>query len=476
MRAKVAAASPEMDLTRYRKQFAEYNRTRRLERFKGQSLPMLEEVEDRYSDLWSKSTIESLRATLKESNPNFETERDGTRRLIATAENSFVQYNTRLVRREISQNLQKLEIAKLEEGMRNEPVYSARQTLEKRWRDQLGRISDLYEELSEKENERAAELGFSSYLNLLSNGSEINIELLQSEAEMVLERTSRSYRDALRSMTTRELPGVSFEDLSISDQFFLWRHLGSDAYFAADFQKLYKQILDGLHLSVEENIHIKVTSNRYSRCFPINPPFDVRLGVGVEAGTYSTFRFLQEAGAAQYYGRNSKSLARNYPEFLFSEDLSIPLCYSTLFSLLMTDNSWLGTYRYLSPERAERVRRDVTVIDIFGIREACATLLSSMYREATGFSSIDILRGAEGIMLAARRLRAWAFEANLNEYLRIKYGRRWWLSPKARDTLVDLWNSASRFKAEEIAKLSGVGELNYDFLSEQMVSRLGKGD
>jgi hypothetical protein len=72
-------------------------------------------------------------------------------------------------------------------------------------------------------------------------------------------------------------------------------------------------------------------------------------------------------------------------------------------------------------------------------------------------------------------LRAWAFEAGLREYLRTRYGYRWWASHKAGDEIIDLWNTASRYSVEEIAQLLGQGELDFDLLAESWIASMSEG-
>jgi hypothetical protein len=69
-------------------------------------------------------------------------------------------------------------------------------------------------------------------------------------------------------------------------------------------------------------------------------------------------------------------------------------------------------------------------------------------------------------------LRALAFSFGLREYLRVRYGSRWWGSRKAGDELIDLWNTASQYSVEELARLNDFGDLNFDLLAESMIATL----
>jgi hypothetical protein len=69
----------------------------------------------------------------------------------------------------------------------------------------------------------------------------------------------------------------------------------------------------------------------------------------------------------------------------------------------------------------------------------------------------------------AAYLRAWAFEVSFREYLRTRYGRRWWASSRAGDELIDLWNTAQRYPVEELARLIGFGEISFDLLADDLI-------
>jgi hypothetical protein len=100
--------------------------------------------------------------------------------------------------------------------------------------------------------------------------------------------------------------------------------------------------------------------------------------------------------------------------------------------------------------------------------ENLAATYAELQTEATGFkrNPAHYLSDVDDGFYAGAYLRAWVFEAALREYLRTRYGRRWWASRKAGDELIDLWNTSSRYTVEELARLLGLGELSFDLLAD----------
>jgi hypothetical protein len=60
----------------------------------------------------------------------------------------------------------------------------------------------------------------------------------------------------------------------------------------------------------------------------------------------------------------------------------------------------------------------------------------------------------------------------LREYLRVRYGNRWWASRKAGDELIDLWNTASRYSVEELASLIGFSEISFELIVELLMTTM----
>jgi hypothetical protein len=97
-----------------------------------------------------------------------------------------------------------------------------------------------------------------------------------------------------------------------------------------------------------------------------------------------------------------------------------------------------------------------------------------LYERATSFSMRPepFLLDSQNAVRPASQLRALAFSFGLREYLRVRYGYRWWASRKAGDELIDVWSTASRYTVEELASLIGFGEISFDPLAEVITSAL----
>lgn len=125
-------------------------------------------------------------------------------------------------------------------------------------------------------------------------------------------------------------------------------------------------------------------------------------------------------------------------------------------------------------EEAQTHARDAEFAEIFRCRRAAARLLAradyksgddseggdyvELMTEATGFAYDPRLHLADVLGGSCPRVefRALLFVAGLREALRTRYGSRWWTRGAARDDLIDMWNTGTRYTPEELAHATGI--------------------
>jgi hypothetical protein len=231
-----------------------------------------------------------------------------------------------------------------------------------------------------------------------------------------------------------------------------------------------------------------------ARTFALSPPEDVRLVFAARAGADFYRHFFREAGRAQQSAWASRDLASRYPEFVRAPDGATAEGFGSLFRLLFTDPAWLAARRG-RPDQARAASRPCALAELHDARRDSALFLAwlelaragatseslaaehaARLSEATGFrhEPASALRDALGAgARAAELLRARLFAAALAEYLRTRHGTRWWDSRAAGDELIDIWNTASRYPVEELARLVGAGPLEPELLADSLLAAPG---
>jgi hypothetical protein len=504
-----------MNVSDYRSDYAAYCSTLELAHYRhraGLERELnLEPIYDRYGELFTRDAIADLERDYQATREHRETERVGLHKLSGSARLGYLEAQARELTDEIARctssayvewNGESLPVNNVPKLISNEPVASRRRELSARWIDALRVCEDLRAARLESFHESARTLGFASYRALYTNVTGVDYERLAATTRKFLERTEAAYKSALARAVARDLPGVSFDDLQHADYLYFQRMPRLDPFFPQqELMRTYHAAMGSFGIRTERqgNIHIddqeRPLKNPRAACFRINPPDDVRLLIAPVGGAYDYTVLFHEAGHAQHFGWSSRELVSRHPEFLYTPDNSTTEGYAFLLSHLFLDEGWVAEHRSgVSWARAREIVRDLALVILSSVRRRCGSLTyeialhdsSDLRSEQLAATYSDALSQAMGFrregalclvdvddgFYSAAYLRAWAFEASLREYLRTRYGRRWWASRKCGDELIDLWNTSSRYSVEELAQLIGFGEISFELLADNFIAAM----
>lgn len=470
----------------------------------------LEPIYDRYGELFTRDAIERLEQAYGETPEQRETERVGLHKLLGQARIGYLDAQARELTDELSScsararvewEGESVPVNNVPKIISNEPNGTLRRELTARYVDALSTCSDLRAARLESFHESARALGFDSYSALYTEITGVDYERLDASAQKFLERTEAAYTSALTQAAQRDLQGANSGDLQHADYFYFQRAPRLDPLFPADeLMTTYSTGMEGFGIHTERQKNIQIDSedrpfkNPRAACFRISVPDDVRLLIAPVGGSYDYMVLFHEAGHAQHFGWSSRDLIKRYPEFLYAPDTATTEGYAFLLSHLFLDAGWLAEHRSIGEGRAQAAVHDLALVVSSCIRRRCASLSYEIQlHDSTNVRSEQLAaRFADSISQAMRfsrspalylaevddgfytasYLRAWAFEASLREYLKTRYGRRWWARPKCGDELIDLWNTSSRYTVEELARLVGFGEISFELLADSLIAAL----
>jgi hypothetical protein len=334
----------------------------------------------------------------------------------------------------------------------------------------------------------------------------VDLQSLAASAGAFLERTEPAYMSRLARWAASELSGESRGSATdYADQFFFARAARFDPYFPArNFHALYRDALDALGVRVESQSNLQVDDARRpskearTACFAVSPPSDVRLVVGAREAGLDFYRLsLREGGRAQMFAWVSRDTAARYPEFVRAPDAATEEGHGLLLAGLLREPAWLAEARGMRASEADEAAGRAALLELYEARRECARLLhalaldaakgarseqlaeeyASLLGGATGFrhQAASALREADEWFRSATTLRARLFAAGFGEHLRTRHGRRWFASRAAGDELIDVWNTASRYTVEELARLLWGGALSFDLMSDTLTAALESG-
>jgi hypothetical protein len=279
---------------------------------------------------------------------------------------------------------------------------------------------------------------------------------------------------------------VSIDEATAADLPYLQRYARFDAFFTREQMLwIYRELFSNLGFSTHDQSNIELDSTarpgKQSQAFssPIRVPDEIKLSLNLAAGQRNYSEMLRASGQSQSAAWTSRNL---YPEFQTGGDGGVAEAWGMLFENLLLNESWLmGTFGFV--ESAE-FRRSLAVLRTMKLRQQAAKLIyetefhSEKLSSGAGqryaelmtdavrvkFDGAECLREVSDDFRSANYLRAAAFEAQMRDYLKTKFGSRWWASAKAGETLIDLWNTGQRHSVEELAAMIGLGELDFDSL------------
>lgn len=504
-----------MDPSDYRHDYAAYSAAAERARFEYHAglSPRLElrPAEERYADLWTREAVEDLRRRFDETPAQFETERAGLRALAGAAALKYVEGSAREVSEELGRcaesggfewNGARVAASDVPGLLATERDAERRRELTRRSLDSVRACDDLRAARLEALNDAARVLGFEGRRALYEEFAGVNLEALAAGAASFLRRTEAAYMSALAEWSARELGTGAGRAPEYADLLFFERAADTESRLPArDFHGLYVETLTGLGVRVESGRGLRVDDARRvgksadSTCFAVEPPGDVRLVVGGGAGGLAFFqRSLVEGGRAQMFVWASRETSRRHPEFVYAPDRATEVGHGLLLAGLLREPAWFEARHRVRAVEASTLARRAALLDLYSARRECASVACALalehdagghteqlaeecaarFTEATGFSheAATHLLDADEWFEAATRLRARLFAAGLREHLRERHGRRWFESHGAGEELIDVWNTASRYRVEELSKLLWGGEPDFELPADAGIAAL----
>lgn len=458
-----------------------------------------------YSDLFQKA--DELRQAHEETSTHRVTERASIRRLIAFALEGRVASRARELANETEQyelharldwDERKLAISEANDLLASETDAARRRDLFARRADLIRGANDLRAERLERMQDAARAIGFDSLLVMRRElrGPELrsmDVEKLAEMAGNLLSKTESRYVSSLASLLHREL-GISLDDATEADLPLFLRFTRFDQFFPRErMPGIYRDLFAELGFRTENQSNVELDSaarphkQPQAFCAPVRVPDEVKLVFTARGGQANYREFLREAGHAQHAAWTSRNL---YPEFRVGGDKAVQQAWGMLLENLPLDPHWLmSTFGFV--ENAA-FRHALAVFQLMAVRQAAAQVIyeSEFYAGRLAgnagarfaelmtdaarvrFDETEHLRVLDESFQAADFLRASAFEAQMREYLKTKFGQHWWATRKAGEMLIDLWNTGQQYSVEELAAMIGLGELDFDWLAAELLGQV----
>ncbi|MCA1624837.1 MAG: hypothetical protein LC768_14365 [Acidobacteria bacterium] len=463
----------------------------------------LAEIEENASDLFSVSTIESLKKLIEESADATEIERKARQNLLNISRLEFLKNKTKEISEELENCQNAVSINFQNETLNTSEVLRKIESLPKakerrevfiRLLDAKNSCADLQIEKISQLEEKTKTLGCSNLQKLFEEITELNFYNFAQKAQDFLEKTENFYFQSLAE--TAQKAGLEKHSLHTADFFYLRKLFERKEIFDGEnLPRFYSKILENFNFSEYKipNIKLKeVTGRLQTKVFRTNLPEDIYFCISKRNGVPNYIEFLRSFGKANFAAWISKELLNRFPEFVFSPDDILSKAYGFLFQTLLTEEAFLRKNLGIWDEKLSgkikqenefwllfKTRREILRFwlenRIFSASENLAEVCEQTAKIFTdnlnfGYEKHQMLWEISEKFSSLKNIRALLFAFGLREYFRERYGFDWWQKRKAFEELIDFWNAAERYKAEEMARMIGF-EMSFDLLAENFKTK-----
>lgn len=479
-------------LSTYRREFTDFNINLNFSRYlyvSGQKVTFpISEVYNRYSDLFSLTTINSLKKELSETKEHYETAHKALCYLVSFASQQHLNLKTKTLSQEISQaenrlyitwQDQKIPLRNINYLLLKEPDHYRRQEIYKKKLSVLSSLNDLKAEQVEKHHQLATELGYQNYLQMFSELNKIDYLALDSQFQRLLAQTEKLYSINLKRYLATNLR-VPLEIATSADILHFTRREKFTSFFPArTLITSCQETLSGLGIRFTQQNNLSIDKQPRPEkqftiaCLPINVPDQIKLVCQLSDGIKDYELFFHAMGKAQNYAFTSSSLA---PEFKYAGNNALAESFGFLFRSLINNSLWLE--QMLDERESNELQTANLLTKLYLIRRYAAklhfeialhskglvgqaTLYTEEITQATLFQAYpaeylaDYLEG----FYVANYLKALLFETMLKDYLKTHYGSKWWESRRAGNLLKEMWEVGTLYSVEEFAKQLNLGSL-----------------
>jgi hypothetical protein len=372
--------------------------------------------------------------------------------------------------------------------MANEPDRARRERLDRvMWEATEEHLNPIYLESLEVVRNALPALGVSDYVELHERFG-FRLRELAAQCRAFLDSTEQLYEQTV-DRAARELLGLGLAETQRWDLQRMIRSPQWDVGFPADkmVPALKATLSDlGIDLERQENVHLDIEQRPQKSprafCSAIEIPDKVMLVIQPIGGADDWRAFFHEAGHAEHYGNTSPELAMEEKRL---GDTAVTEGWAMLLQHLTDEPSWLS--RRLDFPRPNEYAAEGMMWLLFFVRRYAAKLLYELefftgdtaampqrYVELLGDatkiepSPANYVADIDAGFYVYAYVRSWAFEAQLRDHLRERFGSDWFTSREAGSLLRDLWAQGQRPTADELLREVSGSEIELEAVAERV--------
>jgi len=393
-------------------------------------------------------------------------------------------------------------------------------------------LNPIHEREEKRVRELAVELGYPSYVALSEDFREVNLKDFISRTQKFIRKTDATYRNLLAT-EVQEVMGFPVEKFRRADIGYFSSVPAFNSYFPAELMvPAFKYFLEGMGLEMMSAAGTPIVVDDAIRdkkepraaCYQMTVPDDVRITVKPTGGVSDFETFFHEGGHAMHFANTT------VPQWEFKQlgNNAVTEGFAIFFENIWGDYEWLIRYRELvmsynrfqpAEKRAPlmtdkemgKLIRNRVFWKLYMVRryngakliyesllhggdpsyykeyyggspDDPQTAYKTLFSDAYGFklTDSDSLRfrtDVDSFFYSADYARAFLLSVQLEEAMRTKFGDKWFNNPKAGEWLKNsLWNNGSKLHPDELARVAGFKQVDYDEFEKRMNEQLAAAD
>jgi hypothetical protein len=375
----------------------------------------------------------------------------------------------------------------------NEPDADRRAALfQARVEATISELNPVLWEKGQRERDILPGLGAETMLDLY-HGFGYRPQELAEQTDAFLADTEALYRDEVDRALRRGV-GLPLESSGPQDLVRLWRAPEFDSTFPADRAvHALRATLSGMGIeldrqpNVELDVDVRPGKRPRAFCSPVRVPDRVVLVVLPQGGHDDYRALFHEAGHMEHFAHTSRALPA---EDRLLGDNGVTEGWAFLLEHLVGDPAWLAA-RLDVPKAGDYVRL-TALTKLALIRRYAAKLryetelhggdlldrMPARYAELLEMAMLvpyppgDHLDDVDPGFYSTNYLRAWAFEAQMVEFLRGEFGMDWFRRRAAGSLLRELWELGQSLNTEQLLREVTGQPLDFGVLTEQLHEQL----
>lgn len=349
-------------------------------------------------------------------------------------------------------------------------------------------LNPIYLESARKILQAVPQLGATDYVELYQRLG-FDLERLAGQCRELLDSTERLWEESADRLFRSRL-GIGLDEARIWDVGRLFRAPTWDEQFSAAkmVPALEATLAElGIDLRAQQNVHLDLEErpNKSPRafCAPIEIPDKVMLVIQPIGGLDDWRALFHEAGHTEHYAHTSSDLPVEHKRL---GDVAVTEGWASLFEQLVSDPAWLS--RRLDFPRPNDFAAEGAVGQLYFARRYSAKLLYELefyraadptelrdrYVEILGEalkiepSPTNYLADIDSGFYVTEYLRSWAFESQLRDHLRERFGHSWFARKEAGSLLRELWSEGQARRADEMLRDVSGAPVEMEALAERI--------